>query len=220
MNENKICFIMCTNNELYEKECIFYIKRLYIPQGFEVEILTIRNAVSMTSGYNQAMYDSDAKYKIYLHQDVFIIYQKFLEELLHIFQNNEIGMVGIVGSTNIKESAVVWYSDRVGMLYSNSVYTANSYLFGEGGEQEVCAVDGMLMATQYDIRWREDLFKNWDFYDLSQCMEFQKRGYKIVVPSTNVPWCIHDDGILNLNNYYNERDIFLREYVRNCTESS
>ena len=34
------------------------------------------------------------------------------------------------------------------------------------GGWEVEGVDGLLMATQYDIPWREDLFDGWDFYDL------------------------------------------------------
>lgn len=213
-NDNKICFIMCTNHELYEKECMYYIQRLHVPKGYEVEVLTIREAASMTAGYNCAMQQSNAKYKVYLHQDVFIINEQFLSEILQIFLDVKVGMIGIVGSLNIEESSVMWYSDRVGMLHSNSVYKADSYLFGKvsGTYQEVSAVDGLLMATQYDIQWREDLFKNWDFYDLSQSMEFRKRGFKIVVPFTEKPWCIHDDGILTLGNYYKERDVYLKEY--------
>lgn len=213
-NDKKICFIMCTNDALYEKECMNYIKRLQIPTGFEAETLTIKQAESMTAGYNQAMNQTDAKYKVYLHQDVFIVYEHFLTELLNIFQDDTIGMIGIVGSLNIEESSVIWYSDRVGMLHANSVYKADSYLFGEisGKWKEVNAVDGLLMATQYDLPWREDLFHHWDFYDLSQSMEFRRRGYKIVVPFTDKPWCIHDDGILNLNNYYKERSVYLKEY--------
>lgn len=216
MNKNKICFIMCTNDELYEKECMYYIQRLHVPQKYEIELLTVKEADSITMGYNQAMKESDAKYKVYLHQDVFIIYQDFLTALLQIFQSDKmIGMAGIVGSVNIEESSVMWYSDRVGMLHANSVYKADSYLFGRisGRWQEVTAVDGLLMATQYDIPWREDLFRHWDYYDLSQSMEFRKRGYKIVVPATEMPWCIHDDGILNLGNYYKEREIFIKEYI-------
>ena len=128
-NDKKICFIMCTNDALYEKECMHYIKRLQIPTGFEAEMLTIKQAESMTAGYNQAMNQSDAKYKVYLHQDVFIVYKHFLTELLNIFQDDTIGMIGIVGSLDIEESSVIWYSDRVGMLYANSVYKADSYLF-------------------------------------------------------------------------------------------
>lgn len=214
MDHKKICFIMCTNHALYEKECISYIQKLHIPKGFQMEVLTVKDALSMTAGYNEAMSQSDAKYKVYLHQDVFIIHKNFLDDLLQLFEHKEIGMVGMVGSTNIKDHAVMWYSERVGKLYSNSAYRAGYTLFGEvsGSYQQVDAVDGLLMATQYDIPWREDILKNWDFYDVSQSLEFQKRGYQVVVPAAEQPWCIHDDGILNLGNYYKEREIIVKEY--------
>ena len=38
MNEQKICFIICYNNELYLSECIRYLNRLEIPDGFELDI--------------------------------------------------------------------------------------------------------------------------------------------------------------------------------------
>lgn len=214
MNERKICFILCTNNELYERECISYIEELHVPEGYEREIVPVKGAKSMTSGYNQAMKESDAKYKVYLHQDVFIVYPGFIEEILGLFQEKEIGMIGMVGSLEAEKTGVMWYGKRVGMIHSNSVYFADSYLFGkvEGKYQEVGAVDGLLIATQYDLDWREELFQGWDFYDMSQSMEFRKNGYKVVVPAMERPWCIHDDGILNLSNYYSEREIFLKEY--------
>lgn len=61
-------------------------------------------------------------------------------------------------------------------------------------------------------RWRKDLFCGWDFYDISQCKEFQRAGYDVVVPYMEKPWCIHDDGILNLEHYNTDRVIFLEEY--------
>ncbi|MCI9082449.1 MAG: hypothetical protein HFI70_09120 [Lachnospiraceae bacterium] len=33
-----------------------------------------------------------------------------------------------------------------------------------------------------------------------------------VVPHTDKPWCIHDDGILDMSDYYAQREIFLKEY--------
>lgn len=214
VDTNKIAFIMCTNDELYEQECISYLERLKLPQGFTREILTVKGAASMAAGYNQAMKESQAKYKVYLHQDVFILYQDFIKNILELFQNPEIGMVGMVGNLKVDKEAAMWNGNRVGMLHSNSLYFALSYLFGkvEGKYQEVQAVDGLLMATQYDVPWREDIFKKWDFYDVSQCMEFRRRGYRIVVPHMQQPWCIHDDGILNLDHYYGEREIFINQY--------
>ncbi len=46
MDESKLCFILCTNNSQYEQECIFYIKRLKIPVGYEIEVLSIKDAPS------------------------------------------------------------------------------------------------------------------------------------------------------------------------------
>lgn len=92
MNDKKICFIMCVNDKLYEEECIRYIQKLNVPEGYEVEQLSIWDAPSMAAGYNEGMRQSDAKYKVYLHQDVFVVYQNFIYEFLKIFsQDSKIG---------------------------------------------------------------------------------------------------------------------------------
>lgn len=80
------------------------------------------------------------------------------------------------------------------------------------GYLEVEAVDGLLMATQYDIPWREDLFHKWDFYDISQSFEFLRAGYKVVVPGQDPVWYLHDCGAINLENYDEEREKFLGAY--------
>lgn len=50
MNEHKICFIICVNNNLFFEECVRYIHRLEVPDGVEVELLEIKGASSMTGG--------------------------------------------------------------------------------------------------------------------------------------------------------------------------
>ena len=85
MNTHKFCFIICTNNEIYLEECIHYINHLLIPEGYEIDLITITEATSMTEGYNQGMTSSDAKYKIYMHQDVFIINPNFMNDVLTVF---------------------------------------------------------------------------------------------------------------------------------------
>lgn len=44
------------------------------------------------------------------------------------------------------------------------------------GYIKVSAIDGLFMATQYDIKWREDLLDGFHFYDVSQCFEFAQQG--------------------------------------------
>ncbi|MCR5849035.1 MAG: glycosyltransferase family protein [Lachnospiraceae bacterium] len=220
MNDKKICFITCVNNHDFYSECLLYIDRLYIPEGYEIEVLSIEDAKSMTGGYNEGMNSTDAKYKIYLHQDVFIVDRYFLYELLDIFTNNtDIGMVGIVGAEKMSEDGCMWNKREVGSMYmldlSDTSRCEEYTRLGSYVCDPVEVIDGLLMATQYDIRWREDIFTEFDFYDASQSMEFRKRGYKVVVPLMEKPICVHDDGfILNLINYDNNRKKYLNEYKK------
>lgn len=213
MNPYKFCFIMCSNNPQYEHECIKYINNLTIPEGYKIEIKVIRDAASITSGYNRGMLSSDAKYKIYLHQDTFIINKDFLNCLLKGFNDETTGMIGIIGTPQLDPSCVMWLGNRVGKLVSNCIYHTVKAAIGEiTSPTEVEAIDGLLMATQYDIPWREDIFKGWDYYDISQSFEFRKAGYKVMVLPADEPWCFHDDGILELSEYYKTRDIFMQKY--------
>ena len=86
MDQNKICFIICVNDDLFFQECVNYIHWLEVPEGMEVEVLEIREAKSMTSGYNEGMSSSNAKYKVYMHQDVFLINRYFIYDILSLFQ--------------------------------------------------------------------------------------------------------------------------------------
>lgn len=52
MDEKKIAFIICVNNELYFEECVYYINRLIIPEGFSTDVIAIREADSMCAAYN------------------------------------------------------------------------------------------------------------------------------------------------------------------------
>lgn len=157
---------------------------------------------------------SDARYKIYMHQDVMITEKKFLKKILSLFKNREIGMIGLVGSPVFPENGVMWYGDRIGSLYTQGSEGYGTYIFGQVAApcEYVEAVDGFLMITQYDVPWRADIFKKWDFYDVSQCFEFSKRGYKIAVPAMLNPWCIHDCGASDYHDYFGEREKFLQEY--------
>ena len=150
---------MCSNNPQYEHECIKYINNLTIPEWYEIEIKVIRDAASITSGYNRGMLSSDAKYKIYLHQDTFIINKDFLNCLLKGFNDEATGMIGIIGTPQLDSSCVMWLGNRVGKLVSNCIYHTVKATIGEiTSPTEVEAIDGLLMATQYDIPWREDIF--------------------------------------------------------------
>lgn len=223
VNDRKIAFIICANNSLYYEECVWYINQLCVPDDMEIDILCITEAEGMTQGYNAAMEGTDAKYKVYLHQDVFIYYKNFIIEILKIFQADaKIGMLGVIGGVHLPQNAVIWNAWNVGSTYGcNSKIMLEINYNQENSEipMEVEAIDGMLMATQYDIEWREDLELGWDFYDISQSLEFRRRGYKVVVPFQESPWCLHDCGYSKLLNYDKAREKILMEYKDFFAES-
>ena len=92
---------MCVNNERYVNEQMRYLNALYVPEGYEIDVLTVQGATSMTAGYNEGMHSTDAKYKVYMHQDVFIINKNFIADMLSVFEDEQVGMLGMVGSPGI-----------------------------------------------------------------------------------------------------------------------
>lgn len=216
INTHQIDFIICVNNELYFEECKYYINRLTIPNDFNIDIIAIREADSMCAAYNVGMKSSNAKYKIYMHQDVMIRENDFLGKIIDIFKKNEnVGMIGMLGGTQMPKTGVVyraWNVGRVDWRDPDMAYIMAGAKDMPKTDTVVEAVDGLLMATQYDIPWREDLFTHFDFYDVSQSFEMRKAGYQILVPYQEIPWVIHDSGFAKLTFYDEERRKCLKEY--------
>ena len=218
MNDKKFAFITCVNSDYWYDECTLYLKSLNVPKNFSVEIIPVRGAKSMTEGYNSAMKNSDAKYKIYLHQDTFVVNKNLMQDLLNIFTDKEIGAVGVIGCMNLPASGVWWDGLRT---YGRVLHACEpeSVVDSEcdepqGDYQEVESVDGLFLATQYDLFWREDLFDGWHLYDTSLCKENQRVGRKVVVPNQSQDfWCIHCPKEKSLDPAYRKyQKIFLREY--------
>lgn len=215
MNEKQIAFIICVNNATAYEECLFYLDRLRVPDGYDKDIVAIQEAPSMTCGYNAGMQSTEAKYKVYLHQDVLILNQNFILDVLNVFQtDNQIGMLGMIGSRNLGPDAIAVAAWDTGKVLHNLNPQFLAYEEPQEGDYtEVTALDGLLLVTQYDVWWREDIFDGWDFYDISQCMEFRRAGYKVVVPYQESPWCYHDNSYSKMLHYDRYRKRFIQEYA-------
>lgn len=217
-DEHKVCFITCVNDERVYEECCLYLEQLELPAGMERQLLAMRGAVSMTAGYQAAMEQCDARYKVYLHQDFFLTQRDFLQRILRIFSADaSIGMLGLAGCQMLPASGVWWGARRrYGQIYH--AYEPESLELMDFGRVappycEAAAVDGVLIATCRDIPWREDVFTGWHFYDISQSQEFWKRGLRVVVPAQESPWGIHACGEKDLGeDYWRYRDVFFRVY--------
>lgn len=195
--EHEIACIMCANDEDYVKEMILYLQRQKMPEGYHLGLYIVRGAKSMTAGYELARKSIPAEFKIYMHQDTFIFDEGYLKNLIEMLRNADYAMLGLAGTKKLPESAVWGESDPDDMrfcLYQDftlqvleavtDASEVSSQKISEDlstGEecQEMESIDGVLMATREDVPWRKDLFEGFHFYDISQCMEYRRRGYRV-----------------------------------------
>ena len=132
-------------------------------------------------------------------------------------------MVGVAGAAKLRQDQPAWWISELSTLFgtcytrlSENEMVRNYYGEVPGGPSayvHVAAIDGLFMATQYDLPWRADLFHGWHFYDISQSREFINAGYKVVIPHQQEPWVIHDCGRKPLDDsYYENMRIFEENY--------
>ncbi len=196
------------------QECMKYISFLNIPNGIEIDVISITDTKNIAAGYNAAMKESDAKYKVYLHQNTFILYKNFIQDVLDLFKKNpEYGLLGVLGRNSLLKDANYQDHWNIGMSdYCNSLSSTHLYLKNSDEIEPVHVIDGMIMITQYDVLWQEETFKGFDFYNVSQSIEFQKLGYKVGVPHQKTTWCIYDYQSKNIEKYDDARKIFCQKY--------
>lgn len=212
-----IAFITCVSDPELYAETLAYLRALTVPAPCAVEFIAVESDQGIAFAYNEAMIKTKAKYKVYLHQDVFVVDRNFLRVLLDVFGSDpDIGMIGMIGAPEVPASGTWWEThDMIGKVYC-STFGRMAELSGReprGPYEEVRLADGLLLATQYDLPWREDIIRGWHFYDASQCMEFAAAGYKIAVPAQPSPMCLHSDGVQRPGIAYElERLNFLAHY--------
>lgn len=207
------CFIACVADEDMYARCLEHIRELDVPHRREIETRKIVGATSMAAAYDDAMRSSDARYKVYLHDNALILERRLLHHLLDIFGNPKVGMVGITGGTRIPKSGV-WYHDafhsfgyfmRYGRLqgfpynllppaWNKEKLRPFNYLPILRKCIPAVCIDGVLMATQYDIPWRKGLYDGFIYYEGPHSLEFIKRGCEVVIARQDKPWVLHLSG--------------------------
>ena len=208
MEPQKVAFVICINDETLYSRCRNYLDQLIIPPGFKVEVKEIRGAKGMASAYNLAMRESDAKYKVYLHQDTFIFNRNLILDMVEVFTKYpKIGMIGVVGGNRLPKSGI-WFHDGLHSFGKVWEYRGpGSRLplphWNERRErivrfrpvarpfQPVLVIDGLIMMTQYDIPWREELYDSFLYYEGPQSLEYIKHGYWVAIPYQKEPCCMH-----------------------------
>ncbi len=208
LDPHAIAFLTLVNNETQYATCCRYLDALEIPSGYTVERIAVYGATSMAEGYQRAMESCAARYKLYVHQDTYLVHRGLLTELLHLFDTYpRLGMVGVVGATRLPAKAIWWLNNafntygRLREYFRPGGFPASLYLRNRvlhfshfrsvvGDYQHAVVVDGLFLATQYDLPWANSL-GGFELYDHVQALEFIKAGLEVGIARQEAIWCLH-----------------------------
>ena len=190
-----------------------YLDAIDVPQGYAVELIEVPSGGNVADTYQRAMEASDAKYKIYLAPGSILMRLNFFEEMLHIFAADPmIGVMGLIGAKQLSTTGLLAKSP---CIKGRLLYTDDTAFHGEpvkGAMEDVMAVRGELIATQYDLPWRADLFHNDCFYAEAQCIEFRRKSYRTVIPQQEEAWLLTSAKEISYDEV--SRNVFLDMYSK------
>lgn len=195
MDNKKICFICCYENEEEYFKLAESVSTLKLPKGYKSEIFSVTEVENIFEAYNAVMKHSDAKYKVYVRENVKFIEDDILIKAIDIFKDNsKVGMLGIAGAKVVPQSGVWQESNsKYGMYLENGNLKSFEKVVNQ--YEYVKIIDGSFMMTQYDLEWREDLFKGWSFYNVSHSLEFVNLDYEVGVIRQDKARCSLNNGV-------------------------
>ena len=211
MNEKGIAILIWKRNEEHYANCIEGLRQLQYPAGYEVRVYTLTEQDTFTKQCNSVLAETDAKYKIYLSDEMRITAPTFVQDMLNIFADTSIGMIGFFGSTEMPLSANIMDAPH---KYGSVLIPAGGVLeemrFGEGTADviaDVRAILPSLFVTQYDVPW--DANYTGQYYAVqAQCREFVRHGYRVVVPIVETPFCGYQSEKISFETGGADRDRF------------
>lgn len=178
-DEKRILFVLREPQERIQ-EISAYLRALRLPEGFTAEVAA-STEVSAAACYNEVQRESNARYKVYLAQGTVILKEDFLIEMVRLFaEQPDIGIIGLLGTEQLPTSGLFWDAPvKVGraLLQDGQRIEGKTVT---GVYQDVMAVTDVI-ATQYDVPWREDLFQGEAFLAASACVEYRRQGYRTVL---------------------------------------
>ncbi len=120
--------------------------------------------------------------------------------------------MGLIGAKQLSTTGLLAKS---AFVRGRLLYADDTVFHGENIEsdiEDVMAVSGDLVATQYDIPWRRDLFQGNCFVAEAQCIEFRRVGYRTVVPRQEEAWLLTSAKELSYDE--TSRNVFLDTYYK------
>lgn len=222
--EKRFAFFVRKSNEVYCSACLESLQTLRVPLGYEVEIFTLAAEKPYAEQVNRALALSSAGFKIYINDDVCLVRPDMLAEILQIFENKSIGMVGFMGSRSLPaDGNVLGVEDKQGAFYIPMERNLSEMRFGENSTESLADVRFVLpslFATQMDLSW-DEVYETQYYAVLAQCRKFEEAGRRIVVSLAQDIWCAYQSRNIAFDAEEDDRTRFFARYhpYLNSTES-
>lgn len=193
-NDKSFTFFVCVEHREEYDLIKANLDEIFCPADYEILIIWVKANVYNSSVYNNIMQKNNSKYKIYIHSGVQIVNANFLNDILDVFSDDKVAMLGFWGTLE-KPISANWHAakDKIGKAWTaeNGDIVEKGF-FDFSKTMYVRWLDCSCFATQYDMQWQED-FSTSHFSVLSHCEDFARGGKSVVVPYQKDAWCYYDN---------------------------
>ncbi len=157
-----------------------------------IRIDNSENTYSICSAYNEGVSRSQGDILVFVHEDVFFMEPGWGNVLARKFEKDDaLGLVGVAGTQYLSRDHAAWLAAGQPFIRGRVLHETDggdsfylSVFSWEKEDAEVVAVDGLFFAIRRDlfqhIRFDEDTFDGFHFYDLDICMQVRKT-HKLIV---------------------------------------
>ena len=222
--EKRFVFFVRKSDEVRYNTCLESLQALHLPVGYEAEIFTLTAETSYAAQVNRAQTLFNAKFKIYINDDIRLVCSDMLEKLLRIFKDESIGMVSFMGSRSLSvDGNVLGVEDKQGAFYIPMGRNLSEMRFGENSTESLADVRFILpslFAMQMDLSW-DEVYETQYYAVLAQCRKFEEAGRRIVVSLAQDIWCAYQSRNIAFDAEEDDRTRFFARYhpYLNPTES-
>jgi GT2 family glycosyltransferase len=143
------------------------------------------NRYGICAAYNEGVRRATGDVLVFAHEDAFCMEGNWGEKLLSKFSDPSIGLVGVAGTEYLFADVPGWVAAGRPFIHGHVIHEldmGNTYhltVFNwDKKDTEVVAVDGLFFAVRRDlfktIRFDEEIFDRFHFYDLDICMQVRR----------------------------------------------
>ncbi len=192
--KDRIAFMLYGTDDWILSENMEYLHSLYVPEDVEVEIYKLDSRNGVHKAYENGRIQSDARYKVYLDQNAYIVDKQFVSKILEVFHGNpKVGLVGVRGYYwNQKKNEAEFEGYNLSHVYEGISRVRE---FREGtaaGIVPVLALDRHFMVTSTDTPW---IGEESNFH-IAKSVELRHAGIETVVMVEDQPMVLFDNGVL------------------------